>query len=312
MIQVEARSIANLESLLGDSFDRAVDEILACRGMVVVTGMGKAGLIGAKISATFASTGTPSLSLHPGEALHGDLGRIRAEDVLLALSNSGETAELKALCSPIKKIGARLVAMTGKQDSSLAKLADCVLDIGSVDEACPLGLAPTASTSAMLALGDALAMCVQSERGFSREDYARFHPAGDLGRRLMRVDEIMRRDDALPVVPSGAKVTEVLMTMSSTAGRPGAALVVDGDGRLAGIFTDGDLRRILGGGDPESLQHPVVEFMGRDPKCVRPDQLVEEAERVLREFQIDQVAVVTDDQRPVGLLDIQDILQVRL
>jgi len=312
VIQVEARSIANLESLLDDQFGCAVDEVLGCRGMVVVTGMGKAGLIGAKISATFASTGTPSLCLHPGEALHGDLGRIRAEDVLLALSNSGETSELKALAPSIKKIGARLIALTGNPRSSLAKLADCVLDIGRVDEACPLGLAPTASTSAMLALGDALAMVVQSERGFSREDYARFHPAGDLGRRLMRVDEIMRRDDALPVVRSHAKVTEVLMTMSSTAGRPGAALVVDADGRLTGIFTDGDLRRVLGGGDPDSLQHPVAEFMGRDPKCVRPDQLVEEAERVLREFQIDQVAVVTDDHQPVGLLDIQDILQVRL
>ena len=212
---------------MDERFLAAADRILACKGMLVVTGMGKAGLIGAKISATFASTGTPSLALHPVEALHGDLGRLREKDVVLVLSNSGETAEITALIPRVRQIGAGVIAMTGQPDSTLGSLADCVLDIGRVDEACPLGLAPTASTSAMLALGDALAMVVQTERGFSREDYARFHPSGSLGRSLMRVSEAMRTGDELPLAPAGTRVIDVLLTMSLTKGRPGAAIVVD-------------------------------------------------------------------------------------
>lgn len=312
VIRTEARTIAGLEERLDMRFLDAVERILACTGQVVVTGMGKAGLIGAKISATFASTGTPSILLHPAEALHGDLGRIRAQDLVLALSNSGETPEVNALLGAVRKIGAAVIAMTGRADSPLGRLADCVLEIGPVEEACPLKLAPTASTSAMLALGDALAMVVLAERGFGREDYALYHPAGALGRRLMRVREVMRQGEELPLVPLGTRLVEVLCTMSGTPGRPGAALVVDGDGRLAGIFTDGDLRRLLQDGRPERLEAPVDEHMGRDPKAIGPDQLVEEAQRLLREHRIDQVPVIDEDRRPVGLLDVQDLLDIRL
>ncbi len=312
MIRVEARTIAQLKGHLGPSFDEAVARILACKGMVVVTGMGKAGLIGAKVSATLASTGTPSLSLHPSEALHGDLGRIRRDDVLLVLSNSGETVEIKAVIPAARKIGAGVIAITGSRESTLGRLADHVLEIGRVHEACPMGLAPTASTAAMLALGDALTMVVQRERGFSREEYALYHPAGALGRKLMRVREIMRQGAELPLVPSGTRILEVVVAMQSTPGRPGAALVVGPDGSLIGIFTDGDLRRVAA----ESLSGqlplgPVDDFMGRNPKSVGPNELVDAAERILREHKIDQIPVLDDEQRPVGLLDIQDVLDIR-
>lgn len=311
VIRTEAGAIARLEEHLDERFVDAVQRILACEGLVVVTGMGKAGLVGQKISATLASTGTPSLSLHPAEALHGDLGRIRGKDVVLALSNSGETAELNAVLPIARRMGADVIAMTGRPDSTLGRLADQVLDIGRVEEACPLKLAPTASTSAMLALGDALAMVVLAERGFDSEDYALFHPAGSLGRKLMRVRDVMRTGEQVALVPRGTRVDKVITTMSRTPGRPGAALVVADDGALAGIFTDGDLRRVFDSGDLARLHQPIDEFMGADPKRVRPDQLVEAAERLLREHRIDQLAVVDDDGRPVGLLDVQDLWGVR-
>ena len=285
---------------------------VACEGMVVVTGMGKAGLVGAKLSATLASTGTPSLALHPAEALHGDLGRIRAQDLLLALSNSGETEEIKALLPALRRIGAPVIAITGQPASALGRHADCVLDIGRASEACPLGLAPTASTTAMLAMGDALAVVVQAERGFSKEDYALYHPAGALGRRLMRVEEVMRSGDELPLVSSGAAVRDVIVTMSRTPGRPGAALIVDAQQRLLGIFTDGDLRRLLEGGATSALDESVDLHMGREPKRVRPEALLEEGVRLLRDHKKDQLPVVDADGRAVGLLDVQDVLDVRV
>ena len=312
VLRLEATTIERLAERLDGRFAEAVGLVLACQGHLIVTGMGKAGLVGAKISATLASTGTPSLALHPTEALHGDLGRIRAQDVVLVLSNSGETDEVKGLLPHLRRIGAAVIAMTGAPESSLGRHADCVLDIGAVDEACPLGLAPTASTSAMMALGDALAMAVSAERGFSREDYARYHPSGSLGRRLMRLSEVMRTGDELPLVPAGTRVVDVVLAMSRTAGRPGAALIVDPDGKLAGIFTDGDLRRLLEKGEPHRIEDPVDEFMGRQPKTVGPEALVDDAERLLREHKIDQIAVVDDDGRPVGLLDVQDLLDTRL
>lgn len=312
VIGIEARAVARLEELVGEGFLAAVDRVLSCAGTVVVTGMGKAGLIGRKISATMASTGTPSIFLHPAEALHGDLGRIRADDVILALSNSGESDEIRRVIPAARKIGAAVIAMTSGVDSALGRLADCVLDIGRPDEACPLGLAPTASTSAMLAMGDALAMVVQQERSFSREDYARFHPAGNLGRRLMRVREVMRQGEELPLVACGTRIDSVLITMSRTPGRPGAALVVEEDGRLRGIFTDGDVRRLLETGEMKHLHEPVDVFMGGEPKSIGPDALVEEAQRLLQEFHIDQVPVLDDEGRPVGLLDVQDLLDIRI
>ncbi len=311
VLRAEADAIGALEARLGPEFDRAVELILACEGAVIVTGMGKAGLVGAKISATLASTGTPSHTLHPSEALHGDLGRIRKRDVLLVLSNSGETAEIKSLVPAARRIGASVIALTGRTDSILGKRADCTLDIGQLDEADPMGLAPTASTSAMLALGDALAMVVHSERGFGPEDFARYHPAGALGRKMMRVEEIMRRGERLPLAPAGSTLREVLDVMTKTPGRPGAALIVAADGKLAGIFTDGDLRRLCSESLPNTSQ-AVDAFMGHNPKSIGPDQLVDEAERFLREFSIDQIPVVDAAGHPVGLLDIQDVLDVRV
>ncbi|MCY3001487.1 MAG: KpsF/GutQ family sugar-phosphate isomerase [Planctomycetota bacterium] len=312
VIRVEARTIARLEQLLDQRFVMAIDLLLECRGKVVCTGMGKAGLIAQKVSATLASTGADSIYLHPAEALHGDLGRIRPGDVLLALSNSGETAEVKVVVPVARKIGAKVITLTGNTQSGLAQLSDIVLDIGRVDEACPLGLAPTASTSAMLALGDALAMVLSAERRFSREEYALYHPAGSLGRKLMRVVEVMRRNAELPLVPVGATLSATLRIMGHTPGKPGAALVVATDGSLAGIFTDGDLRRLVAERGELGREDPIDRFMTKSPKSVRPDQLLEEAERLLREFRVDQIPVLDEHNRPVGLLDVQDILDTRL
>ena len=311
VIRLEANTIAGLIDRLDGGFEEAVERLLACRGLVIVTGMGKAGLVGAKISATLASTGTPSIALHPTEAMHGDLGRIRPDDVVLVLSNSGETNELKELLPHVRRIGAAIIVVTGATESAVARLADCVLDIGPVDEACPLGLAPTASTSAIMALGDALAMVVLAERGFSREDYARYHPAGSLGRKLMRVSEIMRTGAELPLVPLGTRVVDVILTMSRTLGRPGAALIVDPEQHLVGIFTDGDLRRLLERGSAH-LEQPVDGCMGRAPKTISPDAFVDDAERLLREHKIDQIAVVDGRGKAVGLLDVQDLLDTRV
>lgn len=310
VVRIEADTLARLAERLDERFSQAVDLVLGCQGQVVVTGMGKAGLVGQKVSATLASTGTPSFFLHPAEALHGDLGRIRPQDLLLALSNSGETGEVNVLVPLARRIGARVVAVTGYPDSTLGRHADCVVEIGPVEEACPLKLAPTASTSAMLALGDALAMVVLSERGFDSEDYARFHPAGSLGRRLMTVGEVMRKGEELPLVLLGTSVADVLIQTSSTPGRPGAALIVDGDGRLRGIFTDGDLRRLLEGGDYEKLHETIDGYMGHDPKTLLADQLAAAAHRLLRENRIDQAPVIDERGRPVGLVDVQDLLDI--
>jgi arabinose-5-phosphate isomerase len=315
VLRLEARTIAHLEQRLDERFLRAVDMLLDCQGLIVVTGVGKAGLVGQKISATLASTGTPSLFLHPTEALHGDLGRIRSRDVLFAVSNSGETAEVNALIGPARKIGASVIALTGAPQSTLGRIADCVLDIGDVQEACPLKLAPTASTSAMLAFGDALAMVVSQERNFSRENYALFHPAGSLGRKLMRVREVMRKGDQLPLVPAGTSIQQAVVVMNRTPGRPGAALITDASGLLVGIFTHGDLSRLFERHDPQgpiNLGELVDKYMGKNPKSIGPDQLVEEAQHLMQEFRIDQVAVIDAEHRPVGLLDVQDLLDVRV
>jgi arabinose-5-phosphate isomerase len=312
VVRLEAQTIAGLEARLGESFVAAVDRILACQGLVVVTGVGKAGLVGQKVSATLASTGTPSLFLHPTDALHGDLGRIRARDILLALSNSGESAEVNALIGPARKLGASIVTITGAPTSTIARHADVVLDIGRVQEACPMNLAPTASTSALMAMGDALAMVVLQERRFSREDYALFHPAGALGRQLMRVREVMRKGEQMPMAKVGAKIREVVLIMNRTPGRPGAALIVDAGGHLVGIFTHGDLSRLLESADGLDLDGPVDEFMGKRPKFIGPDALVEEAQRLLREHRIDQIPVLDEERRPLGLVDVQDLLDVRI
>ncbi len=311
VIAIEAKALSALAGRLGPSFVEAVHAVLACRGRVVVTGMGKPGFIAQKISATLASTGTPSLYLHPAEALHGDLGRVVRDDLLLALSNSGRTEEVVRMLPPVKRIGAKVIAVTGDPESPLAKHADLVLDVGNNAEAGPMGLAPTTSSTVLLALGDALAMAVLRHRDFGQHEYALFHPGGSLGRSVMRVAEVMRKGEGNPTVAATATVAEAVRVMTRTPGRPGATSVVDEAGRLVGIFTDGDLRRLLERGD-FSRDLLVGAVMGRDPRTIGPDLLVLEAARILGEARVDQVPVVDADRRPVGLLDVQDLLAVRL
>src|SRR5919206_2938287 len=281
----EAAAISRLR--LGSSFAAAVEWVLACKGRVVVTGMGKSGFVAQKLSATLASTGTPSHYLHPAEAAHGDLGRVTRDDVVLALSNSGETEELLRLLPALKRIGAQVVALTRDQASPLARGADLVVPIGDVEEACPMGLVPTASTAALLALGDALAMTVLKNRPFDREEYALYHPGGKLGRGLMKVRDVMRAGEANPLIRVGATLAEAVATMTQTPGRPGACTVVDAAGRLVGVFTDGDLRRLVERGAGR-FEAPVASVMSPNPRTVRPDPLVADAARLLRQAPVDQ------------------------
>ncbi|HEY4885894.1 MAG TPA: KpsF/GutQ family sugar-phosphate isomerase [Myxococcales bacterium] len=311
VIRAEADAVAQLGARLNGAFARAVEMVLACPGRVVVTGMGKPGFIAQKISATFASTGTPSLYLHPAEALHGDLGRLVPGDLVLALSNSGETDEIVRLLPAIRRLGAPIVAMTSGPRNSLADRADAVLEIGPVPEACPLGLAPTASTVALLAMGDALAMAVQHRRGFSPEQFASLHPGGALGRQLLRVRDVMRTGSRNPTVLWEASLRETAAVMTRTEGRPGAASVVDAQGKLVGIFTDGDLRRLVQSGEVD-FTRPVSAVMGKSPRTVGPDSLATAAAEMMRDTQVDQLPVVDGDGRPVGLLDVQDLLAAHL
>lgn len=311
VLAAESRAIEAVGRLLGPSFHEAVERILATEGTVVVTGMGKAGLVGAKISATLASTGTPSFFLDPAQALHGDLGRIRRGDLCLALSNSGSSEEIVRLLPHLKRIGVPILAITSGSETLLGHYSDVVLPLGRLDEACPLGLAPTASATAMMALGDALAMVLCAERSFTAEDFALFHPGGDLGRKLVKVREIMRRGEELPLVPEEWNVRAVVARINETPRNPGAAIVVDGEGRLVGFFSDGDLRRqIQRGADLDRL--PIRDVMTPRPKVIGAEALVSEAMNVLTQYQIDQVIVVDADERPVGLLDQQDVLAIKI
>jgi arabinose-5-phosphate isomerase len=309
VVAAEARAIDGI--VLGDEFAKCVEWILGCKGRVVVTGMGKPGFVAQKISATLSSTGTPSLYVHPAEAAHGDLGRIAKDDVVIALSNSGETEEILRLLPALRRIGARIVALTRDASNPLARGSDLVVPIGNVEEACPMRLAPTASTAVLLAVGDALAMTVLANRPFDREEYALYHPGGKLGRGLMKVSELMRHGEASPAVAESAPLSEAVAVMTETPGRPGATSVVDGAGRLVGIFTDGDLRRLVEHGQTD-FTRPVASAMCRDPRTVLPDALVVDAARVLRQARIDQVPVVDEEGRPVGLLDVQDLLAAKI
>ncbi|MHB1845392.1 MAG: KpsF/GutQ family sugar-phosphate isomerase [Deltaproteobacteria bacterium] len=310
VLTAEADAVRGLIARVGDELAEAVDLILACPGRVVVTGMGKSGFIAQKLSATFASTGTPSLYLHPAEALHGDLGRVVRDDIVFALSNSGATDELLRLVPAVRRIGARVIAMTGDVRSPLARSADLILDIGPVDEACPLGLAPTASTLALLAMGDALAMTVLENREFGSDEYALLHPGGSLGQSVRRVAEVMRTGAANPVVSEQAPLSKAISVMTRTPGRPGATSVVDRRGKLVGIFTDGDLRRLVEDGQGD-FTVPVGSVCGHQPRTVRPEQLVRDAADLLKTSRVDQLPVIDEDGRPVGLLDVQDVLGLR-
>lgn len=310
VLRIEAGAIASLVERVDEKFSRAVELLSGCRGRVVVTGIGKPGIVGQKISATLSSTGTPSLYLHPVEAIHGDLGRVTGGDVVIAISNSGETEEITRLLPIIKKIGASLIALTGNLKSTLARYSDVVLDIGVDQEACPFGLAPTASTTAALAMGDALAIALLEKKGFKIENYAFYHPGGTLGKKLwLKVGDIMRTGENNPVVTEGMPVKEVLLAI--TGARAGCASVVDGKGVLTGIFTDGDLRRHLESKSDLPLQK-IEKVMTGNPVTVTPDRLAVEALRVLQEKKIDEVPVVDEKNRPVGLLDVQDLLKAGL
>ncbi len=312
VIRTERDAMALLEARLDSAFSSAARAVLRCKGHVIVSGIGKPGFVAQKLSATLASIGIRSFYLHPAEALHGDLGRVGRRDVVIMMSNSGRSEEISRLLGPLKALGVTLVAITGDAKSPLGRHANVVLDIGEVLEACPLGLAPTASSTAMLVLGDALAMTVSAARQLSKEEFARFHPGGKLGRQLMRVGEVMRRADENPVVELGSTLREAVRVMTQTPGRPGATHVVDAQGLLVGLLTDGDVRRYLlrGRGRPDLDIH-VDTLMARNPRTVSPEALVEEALKVLAEFKVDQVPVVDAQGRPVGLLDIQDLLAVR-
>jgi len=281
-----------------------------------VTGIGKAGIIGQKISATLASTGTPSLFLHAAEALHGDLGRIKNDDIVLTLSNSGTTDEIIGLLGSVKKIGARLISITGNAESPLAHYSDVTICYGEVVEACPLGLTPTTSTTVMLALGDALAMVTLRQREFSREEFALFHPAGALGRKLLKVSDVMRSGNQNPVIRQDRTIMEAMTVMTNTTGRPGSVSITDHEDKLVGFYTDGDLRRNIQDAVSESnlafFEKPISDIMTRNPKCIHLDKLAGEALSILRENKIDQIPVIDGNTQPIGLLDVQDLLTVRI
>ena len=310
VLRMEADAILGLIQKLDERFEQAVELLRGCAGRVIVTGMGKSGLIGRKIAATLASTGTPAYYLHPAEGVHGDLGMIARSDVVLALSNSGETDEVLAILPPLKRLGVPIVLLTGNPTSSLARQCEVVIDVSVSEEACPMNLAPTSSTTAALALGDALAMALLELRGLRPEDYAALHPRGSLGwRALFRVADLMLTGDAVPVVPEPTPLREVIVEM--TRKRKGVTTVVDGSGRLVGIVTDGDLRRLHLTGKPiDDLS--AGQVASREPKTIRADELAAKALEVMETWQITSLVIVDPARRPVGLIHMHDILRAKI
>lgn len=310
VLETEARAILRVRERLDDRFDRAVRLVLRCPGRVVVTGIGKSGAVAHKIAATLASTGTPSLFLHPAESIHGDLGMVTRGDVVIALSYSGETEEMLRILPAFKRIAIPIIALCGNPASTLAQQSDVFLDVSVEKEACPLGLAPTTSTTVMLALGDALAVCAMSERHFTRDDYARFHPGGALGRKLLlRVSDVMRSGDMVATIRSEATVLDTLLAISKA--RAGCALVTDGEGRLLGIITDGDVRRGLLE-NPECLQRAAGEVMNRRPARIHPDRLATEALQIMESHRpgaIGDLPVLDDAGRVLGVVTLKDLLR---
>jgi arabinose-5-phosphate isomerase len=311
VLEVEQRGLAAIAGRIDCEFTAACRLLLACRGRVVCIGMGKSGHVARKIAATFASTGTPAFYVHPGEAGHGDLGMITDEDAVLALSNSGETDELLMLLPVLKRQGNALVAMTGRPGSTLAATADVHLDVSVPAEACPLDLAPTTSTTAALALGDALAVALLEARGFTADDFARSHPAGTLGRRLLlHITDVMHAGDEVPRVRADATLSEALVEMSRK--RLGITAVVDGDGRMLGLYTDGDLRRTLDDAAIDLRSTRIDAVMTRTPKSIGSEALAVEAARMMEDHKINALLVVDDAQRVVGALNIHDLLRARV
>lgn len=310
VLRIEAEALGRVRERLDPSIARAADLIYRCDGSVIVTGMGKAGIVGQKLAATLASTGTAAFPLHPAEAVHGDLGRIRVGDIVVALSQSGETEEVLRLVPAIRRIGATLVAITERRTSSLGRIADLCITLGPIEEACPLGLAPSASTTAIMAVGDALALLVSRLKDFTPDDFAVFHPGGSLGRRLERVEDVMRTGHRCRVAPADRTVREVFVGFAGPRRRSGAVLVVDDDGRLAGIFTDSDLARLFEQRRDSALDRPIAEVMTRDPVQIDAGATVAEAVAAMRDKKISELPVVDRDGHPVGLVDLTDLIDL--
>lgn len=310
VLEIEAAAILDLVGRLDQSFDRAVEILFACSGRVVVTGMGKSGLIGNKISATFASTGTPSLFLHPAEAIHGDLGRIVKGDVVLAISNSGETEEILALAPAVKRLSLPLVAMTGDPKSTLAGMADVHLDVSIREEACPLGLAPTASTTAALAMGDALGMALIERRGFTVEDFAVLHPGGKLGNKLLRIEDVMHAGDQLPRVGPQAPMKDVLFEM--TRKRLGMTTVLDAGGHLLGMISDGDLRRQMERHGHAVLDRTADQCMTKSPLVIGRKELATAALALMEDRKITSLLVVDADRVVEGVVHLHDLWKTQM
>lgn len=312
IIKQEAEVAAKVADRVGESLDAVIGLMLDLPGRVVTAGMGKAGIIAEKASATFASTGTPSIFLHPAEAVHGDLGRVNHGDLLLAFSKSGETEEVLRLLGPVKATDVPVVSITQSASSTLGQHSDLVLELGPIEEAGAHGLVPTASTTAMLVLADALALVVMEGRQFGPAEFARFHPGGDLGRRLMKVEELMRSGDRNPTITVDASLLQAITIMSSTPGRPGATSIVDADGRLVGFFTDGDLRRLVESGRDAIRDIPVRDVMTANPKTIQPETFALEALAFLHKHQVDQIPVVDSNGNAIGLLDVQDLIDLKI
>jgi arabinose-5-phosphate isomerase len=305
VLRIEAAAISDLIARLDARFEQAVDLLLACKGRVVVTGMGKSGLVGRKIAATLASTGTPAFFLHPADALHGDLGMLTRQDAVLAISYGGETQEILALLETIDRLSVPLIALTGNAASTLAARSKVALDIRVAEEACSLNLAPTASTAAAMALGDALAITLLDRRGFRQDDFAALHPSGRLGMKLLRAENLMHSGAALPSVGVAAKLPDVIYEMSRKG--LGMTTVLDADGRLAGILTDGDLRRLMQQRGAEAFHAVAGESMTREPATIAPAELASQAFRIMEERHITSLVVVDAARRPLGVLHLHDL-----
>lgn len=310
VLRIESNAVAELAERVDASFGAAVRVVMSCRGRVVVSGVGKSGHVARKIASTLASTGTPAFFVHAAEASHGDLGMITRDDVVIAVSYSGESDELMTIVPLVKRGGAKLITMTGSPQSSLAREADVVLDTHVSKEACPLNLAPTASTTATLALGDALAVALLDARGFNRDDFARSHPGGALGRRLLtHVRDVMRTGTDVPSVPDTASFSDAVLEMSQK--RMGMTAIISATGRVIGVFTDGDLRRALAKG-ADVLQAPVADVMTRDPRTIGPGHLAVEAVEIMEHHKVHGLLVVADDGALAGALNIHDLLHAKV
>jgi len=307
VLRIEAEAILALIDKINGEFAKAMEIILSCKGRVVVTGMGKSGLIGKKIAATLASTGTPALFLHPAEGIHGDLGMVMKGDVIIAISNSGETEEIVKLLPVFKRLAVPVIAMTGGMKSALAKAAEVTIDVGVAEEACPMGLAPTASTTATLAMGDAMAITLLEKRGFKEEDFACFHPGGSLGKKLLlRVEDVMHSGAEVPVVKAGTSMREALFEITSK--KMGITTVVDGEGKLVGVITDGDLRRYLEKSD-DLFSKSAGELAHGNPKMISRDALAAEAVAIMEKYSITSLLSVDGEGRLEGIIHLHDLLK---